>query len=390
MQEQGNPFKRHPTRYRGIVYRETDAGRTYYVYSGGKYQKVVGGEAEARDLKRKLDAPGRPTRAPRRSRFEPVAREWLIVKRQKCRAWTLKGYQEALDNILVPRFGKHWLNEISTQEVADLIRELSGRGLSLSTIRNYLKPLNGVLGYAVRRGLLNVNPYDALTSDDWPKAPERRTYEWSDAEIDALLDAASELGTRKTARQDYFPILFAAVNTGLRLGELLGLRWEDLETPDEGPAVLHVRKQLTRDGELEEPKTAKGRRRVPLTDDVAAFFKARRFAASYPGDGFPVFAAAHGKPLSHRNVQRRGFDPARELARERLGKGFTHADDKPVTFHDLRHAFASRAASRGVPVGVLSAILGQANVGITQTVYVHLYGRDEAEKQYREAMSVGK
>jgi integrase len=58
-----------------------------------------------------------------------------------------------------------------------------------------------------------------------------------------------------------------------------------------------------------------------------------------------------------------------------------------VTFHDLRHAFASRAASRGVPVGVLSAILGHANVGITQGVYIHLYGREEAEQQYREAMA---
>jgi integrase len=129
-----------------------------------------------------------------------------------------------------------------------------------------------------------------------------------------------------------------------------------------------------------------------LTDDVAAFFKARRFASKYPGDGYPVFAAAHGKPLSHRNVQRRGFDPARDAAKAKLGKGFTHSDDKPVTFHDLRHAFASRASGRGVPVGVLSAILGHANVGITQGVYVHLYGRDEAEAQYREAMrsDVGK
>ena len=308
------------------------------------------------------------------------------MKKDRCRAWTLQGYQEALDNVVLPRFGKRWIGEIETQEIADLIRELSERGLSLSTIRNYLKPLNGSLSYAVRKRLLGMNPYDALSADDWPRAPERRTYEWSDSEIDALLEAALELGSRKNA-QDYYGILFGAVNTGLRLGELLGLRWQDLELPEEGPAVLHVRHQLSRAGSYEEPKTAKGRRRVPLSDDVAAFFKARRFAASYPGDGFPVFCAPHGKPLTHRAVQRGGFDPARNLAREKLGKGFTHTDGKPVTFHDLRHAFASRAASRGVPVGVLSAILGHANVGITQTVYVHLYGREEAEAQYREAMN---
>jgi len=152
----------------------------------------------------------------------------------------LQGYQEALDNVVLPRFGKRWIGEIETQEIADLIRELSERGLSLSTIRNYLKPLNGSLSYAVRKRLLGMNPYDALSADDWPRAPERRTYEWSDSEIDALLEAALELGSRKNA-QDYYGILFGAVNTGLRLGELLGLRWQDLELPEEGPAVLHVR-----------------------------------------------------------------------------------------------------------------------------------------------------
>jgi integrase len=60
-----------------------------------------------------------------------------------------------------------------------------------------------------------------------------------------------------------------------------------------------------------------------------------------------------------------------------------------LTFHDLRHAFASIAAHRGVPINVLSEVMGHTNVGVTQKVYVHLYGRQEAEEAFRAAMSTG-
>jgi integrase len=73
---------------------------------------------------------------------------------------------------------------------------------------------------------------------------------------------------------------------------------------------------------------------------------------------------------------------------ERLGgRAVARRGRRPVSFHDLRHAFASRCASRGVAVGTLSAVMGHANVGITQGVYTHLYGRQEAEQAFRQAMS---
>lgn len=74
-------------------------------------------------------------------------------------------------------------------------------------------------------------------------------------------------GARSSTQYDYYPILYAAVNTGLRLGELLGLRWQDVDGD-----VLHVRQQWTKAETLEEPKTKHGRRRVPLSQDVADSF----------------------------------------------------------------------------------------------------------------------
>lgn len=204
--------------------------------------------------------------------------------------------------------------------------------------------MNGTLAYAVRHGLLAANPCAGLTPDDWPRASERKTYEWSDREIEVLLLVALE-----SVSENIHLILLAAVDTGLRLSELLGLRWGDVDL-EEG--VLHVRHQLSRSGSYEEPKTKAGKRRVPLGEDIADALGASRFASNYPRDDDPVFAGVDGRPLQHRGVQR-GFDSAREKARKRprLSGAYQHDDGSPVTFHDLRHAFASRCASRGVPVG---------------------------------------
>ena len=90
-----------------------------------------------------------------------------------------------------------------------------------------------------------------------------------------------------------------------------------------------------------------------------------------------VFASKAGTPLRHRNVQVRGF----EAARDEAGLPDT------LGFHDMRHAFASMAAHRGVPKQMLSEVMGHANVGITDRVYKHLYDRQSAEAAFRSAMS---
>lgn len=159
--------------------------------------------------------------------------------------------------------------------------------------------------------------------------------------------------------------------------ECLPLKWSDIDLEE---AVLNVQRQWSRLGELTEPKTEKGKRRVPLTIPMVALLRQLRTQALSRGQASPesfVFSSRTGTPLSHRNVQRRGFAPARDLAKL----------PQSITFHDLRHAFASIAAHRGVPVQVLSEVMGHSNVAITQTVYMHLYNREESEHAFRSAMS---
>lgn len=273
------------------------------------------------------------------------------------------------------------LSEIEYRDLVALIERWTKRGLSRSSVENYLKPVRGVFRYAMKRGLVVGSPCSLIDSDDLPRNENAEevagAYEWSDEEVEALLTASRTLAAKTTAKQDYTALLSVAVGTGLRLGELIGLQWDAVDLDD---AVLHVRQQLDRTGQLSTPKTKKSRRRVPLTTDVVTALREHRKAllssGLYRADGF-VFPTKTSGPIPHRSVQRWAFAQARDLV----------GLPGHITFHDLRHAFASRAAHRGVPVNVLSEVMGHSHVGVTQKIYVHLYGRDAAEHAFREAMN---
>jgi integrase len=124
---------------------------------------------------------------------------------------------------VLPRFGHRKLAEITADDIAKFIRSLEKEGLSTSTIENYLRPLHGGLAFACRRGLLATSPFALLTRDDRPeKKTTRKAYEWTDEEIDKLLESARLIARRPESRQDYSALLTIAVETGLRKGEFSG------------------------------------------------------------------------------------------------------------------------------------------------------------------------
>jgi integrase len=307
-----------------------------------------------------------------RATFGEIAEQWLASK-HRIRGWTRKAYRDALDRILIPRFGEKKITAITADDVAALIRELERKGLSASTISNYLKPLAGTMKFALRRGLISVNPCSLLTSDERPQRAERTDHVWSDEEIERLLSASKELARENDARYDYSPLLRTAVYTGLRLGELLGLKWEDVDLHD---GVIHVEWQWTRMNEYAPPKTKKAVRDVPLSDDVKQVLAQLKLRSSYSSDKQPVFASRNGQPLGHRNVTRRGY----EAAAERAGIEGT-------SFHSLRHAYISMLAAKGIPSSAVADLVGHETSAITERIYTHLHDRPRTFADVREALA---
>jgi integrase len=262
---------------------------------------------------------------------------------------------------------------MTVEHVASLIRALEKDGLAPATIQAYLMPLRGVMGYAVRRRLISTNPCDLLTRDDRPQTREKRNQPvWSDDDITGLIEASVRLAARPESRYDYSPLIYLAAHTGLRLGELLGVQWGDIDLHE---GVLRVERQWLRNATYGPTKTPAGVRRVALSPATAKYLREFRMRCDFSQDAHPVFASKTGKPLSHRNVTRRGFEPAAQAA------GLS------VSFHGLRHAFGSKLVARGVPLAKVAEVMGHESAAITLAIYTHVYDAEASDALVRAAMA---
>lgn len=218
-----------------------------------------------------------------------------------------------------------------------------------------------------------------LTDDDRPADEERPpTHEWTAEEFAALLDASERLAAKQESRYDYSPLLRLAATLGLRMGGVLGLRWEDFEkTANDGAGALHVRRQWLRTQEYGPPKTKAGVRRIPLPPSVRDELIALRLRSGFSLDAQPVLASRTGTPLGPRNVSRRGFEPARDLA------GLPES----LTFHDLRHAAASRLINAGLDPVAVASVLGHEDATTPLKVYARLFDRRRTGDAVRAALA---
>lgn len=385
------PRRRVKTRYPGI-YRSV-SGRYEIAYrdSDGKlrFETVSDSLEEAKAARAEVIAKlgrGETIRATRQT-FGELAEAWYALKAPRLRPRTRSYYRDALDLVLLPRFGNKRVAAVNADAVAKLVRDLETRGLHAvdrrrparplghSSVTNYLKPGKAILSLAVRRGLIPANPFDVLTADERPQRHERgRPYEWSSEDVEALLAASRRLAGKPAAKYDYSTLLRLTATLGLRLGEVLGLRWADFDK-DEG--ALHVRGQWLQAGAYGPTKTRAGERRIALPADLREELIALRLRSRFSADEQPLFASQTGTPLSYRNVERRGFDAARDEARL----------PEHLTFHDLRHAAASRLISAGLDVVTVAAVLGHEDPTVTLRIYAHLFDRQRTDEAIRAALS---
>jgi integrase len=276
---------------------------------------------------------------------------------------TLESHRYHLERHLLPMLAPRLIREITVADVARLLDDLRASGCSEKTLASALATLHSVMRFALRNGWITDNPVEQLEADERPRPTRRVQRVLGREEIARLLQFCLPA---------YRALVATALFTGMRLSEVLGLVWDDVDL--EGGSV-RVRAQLSRarrgtPARRVAPKTRAAARQIPLSPQLAALLRKHRSASPHKAGGDWVFATRNGTPLSQRNVQRTALARAARLA------GLDR-DGSRLRFHDLRHTFASHLIiDLGLDVVQVSRILGHASVTTTLDVYANLF--DEA------------
>jgi integrase len=279
---------------------------------------------------------------------------------------TLAAYESCLRVHLVPFFGTRPLHRITRDDVEAFVAAKARDGLALKSVLNYLGTLHSILAYAERRGLVAQNVCKLV---DKPKAtPGNGRIRFLTAdELEQLL-AAAQAADGPIAKTDYALYLTAAL-TGLRQGELLALRWRDV---DWDARRIRVRESLVR-GEFTTPKSTRSSRSVPLAMRVADALTAHQAQSSFAEPDDLVFChPVLGGPLERSRL----FKRFKAVA---IGAGFP-----ALRFHDLRHTFGTRIAAAGVPLRTLQEWMGHRDF----KTYADYQPRDDEAELVDRAVEV--
>lgn len=374
--------RRHRSAGEGSVYESADGWRgaiTWTEADGSRHRRTVRGKTSA-DARAKLDTLREQLRTGGLERAQAGTLSayiavWLEREKQRIRPSTWRQREQYVRCYLVPALGKRPLVKLTASDVERMTAGMVASGLSPRTAAHARIILRRALGDAMRDGVLHRN-VAALAR---PPRVSGRTIEpgrdyLDTSQLRRLLAVAAEYRVGA--------LITLAATTGLRQGELRGLTWDDI---DWSAGTLAVRRSLARawDGgyQLAETKTARSRRTVNLP--AAALDALRREereqAAAREAVGTAwqdrlglIFTDAVGRPLYPTAVHR----AFREL--------LTAAGLPFVPFHGLRHSTATALLAAGVPLRVVSDVLGHSGIAITADYYAHV--ERDARREAADAM----
>ena len=286
--------------------------------------------------------------------FADAAAEWLRYSERDraVKPSTLSGYVVEA-NVLNREFGEKRIEDFTPEFLERWKGDFSARrNLSNRTVQKYIVALHGIFKRAMKVYGLPRNP---MTIVERPRLERRAGIDvLSRPEVDSLVHAAS-------TAQDGVLYLTAAF-TGLRLGELLGLRWEDV---DFAADTIRVRRNWT-EGREGTPKSGRARA-VPMMGDVAQALAGHRRRERFVGDHDLVFCDPLGRHLGYKSL------------RERYKDALARAGLRQLRFHDLRHTFGTHAIRAADPREVMEW-MGHADIQTTEKYLAYKPRRDAAKR----------
>lgn len=272
------------------------------------------------------------------------------------KASTLRSYESNLDTHILPALGDKPLTGLTRDACKAFVTILRQKGLAPKTRMNIVRCLSTILTEATEQGLIDVNPtfrMGRFCAD--PDAVKQEIRPLTRDECDRLLDVAS------ASFPGYYTFFLTALRTGMRLGELIELKWADV---DLSAGCLHVQRGRTA-RKVSSPKSKKARN-VDLSPQLARELALARRLGPIPGilkeDSAHCFLTETGRPLDADNFRHRVFYPVLEKAKL----------TGDVRIHDLRHTYASHLVAAGTPLAYVKDQMGHSSIAVTVDIYGHL------------------
>lgn len=363
---------------RGTIRRRGETWTWQHVVTRGGKRRYVTGTKPTKRLAQAALAESLAAHA-KGARIEPgkvdvatYLRGWLVLVQPRLKAGTWRAYHDIVEHRLIPYLGDERLSELEPETIAAAYSELrsNGRrdgkgGLSETSLEHTHRCLHAALEAAVRGRRLASNPADGLEVKPKRRHVEMRT--WSGPELAAFLAS--------TAEHRLHALFVTAATTAMRRGELLGLRWADVDLDAARLSVRRSRTSVAYEVVEDEPKSRKSVRVIDLDAETVAVLRTWRrhqveerlaWGPAWTETGL-VFTREDGTGLHPHHVA-----DAFEAAVKRSGQPV-------VRFHDLRHTWATLALRAGVSPKIVSERLGHASVGFTLDTYAHAVPGWQAE-----------
>lgn len=276
--------------------------------------------------------------------YKNVLLIWIEEKKFEVRNSTIKNYLKNINNYIIPKLGEYEVSSITKNILQNFITEFASTHKQ-NTVINITKPISGSLKWAEDNGFISSIPWKNV------KIPK----DFSEKEIEVFTkDEISLLLEAKHYQQIKKDMIILGYRTGMRLGEILTLRWEDINFNDK---FLTVKRTLSgyenNTPEITEPKTRKSRRRIDLDEITLKMLNNRREVK----EGY-VFCKKDGSIYSRQAIN---------LPRMCKSVGI-----EPRSFHALRHTHATILLAAGIHPKIVQERLGHAKISTTLDTYSHL------------------